>query len=1081
MTKTVDPAYLRVDVKLLNMKPLFILAIIIGLPGSILAQAPVIQNIEPLNAAPNDTIVITGSGFNSTPANLDVWFGAVKATVISSSDFAVEVRVPPQARLTNVELVNRVTGLSAKSNLKFMPSLRTEAFNTTKFAPVVAFTAPEELWDLCTCDLNVDGKPDIAATKFTSASSSFSTSTDIMVLQNNSTPGNLTVASFQKLDKTNLPVLNLTFGTDHVVCGDLQGDGYPELVVSRAGPTRNSIHIFRNTTVGTALNFALAPQLLLDVGHFATRLSLRDLNRDGKPEIIVTNSFNDFLYIFINQSAAGTLSFNPTPVKLSIKINAGDVLTTYETQVQDFNGDGLPDLVINQFQTSDLYLLRNQSTGTISFAAPQKISMPGGLNRLNSADFNNDGKLDLVITSTLNNQLDVLLNQTADDATSFTFAPSISMITSTGPWGVDVSDIDGDGDPDITIANRNQNAINVFLHSGNFTTPTFAKADVPTTLPTRNIRAGDLDGDGKPDLAFTQFNNATSTTQVGILRSIACHKPQIRNKLPLVICNGQTIRLTTAAARNVTFAWTKDGLPTGGDTPYLNITTPGTYQVTTIGESGLCTVASDPVAVASDAANAPATPTITANTPLCIGAALNLQTETVASATYIWNGPNDFTSAVEDPSIASVTDAHAGIYSLQVQVGLCKSEIVTKRVDVASMASFTITSNNTTNTVCDGSAVTLTVNNQADHTYQWTLNGADIAGQTSTSLSASQEGVYTARVTNTTLSCDTETDAVMVTVLQPPIAEFTSDAPGCTEEDVVFTNQSTADARATVVHSWNFGDGFNSSAESPTHAYTTAQSFNATLTVTYQGVAGCSDNVIKPINIVSAVQPAITGTAASSCPDEEVTLSIAGTFASILWSNSATGSSIDVLPGTWSVNTVDANGCAGTDEITITEKIAPTLTASADPETIAAGATAQLNASGADTYSWLPPETLDNPAIATPVASPSTTTTYTVVGTNADGCDDSVQVVVTVAGVATFPVAFSPNGDGQNDIWDVRAETNPDCILSIFDGRGMRIFEKGGENWDGTYKGQAVPAGTYYFVYGCPDQEPLTGNVLVFK
>lgn len=1066
------------------MKPLFLLALIIGLPNLILAQAPVIQNVEPLNAAPNDTIVITGSGFNDTPSNLDVWFGPVKGTVISSSEFAVEAKVPPQSGLGTVEVVNRVTRLSAKAGLKFMPSLKTEAFSASKFAAPVTFSAPEELWDLCTCDLNADGKPDIAATKFTSASSSFATSTDIMVLQNNSTPGNLSAASFQKFDKTNFPVLNLTFGTDHVVCGDLQGDGYPELVVSRAGSTRNSIHIFRNTTVGTALNFALviSPQLLLDVGHFATRMDLRDLNRDGKPEIIVTNSFNDLLYIFINQSAGGTLSFNATPIKLSIKVGATDVLTTYETEVQDLNGDNLPEIIINQFQTSDLYILRNQSTGTVSFAAPQKISLPGGLNRLTSGDFNQDGKLDLVVTSTLNNQVDILLNQTATNATSFSFAPSISMITSTGPWGVDVSDIDGDNDPDIIIANRNQNAINVFLHNGNFTTPTFAKVDVATTLPTRNIKTGDLDGDGKPDLTYTAFNTATNTIQVGILRNTACYKPEINNNQPLVICNGQTIQLTTAPANNVTFLWTKDGLPDGGNNPYLNITTPGTYQVTAVGEGGLCTVSSDAVVVTADAANAPANPTITANTPLCIGATLNLQTGTVASATYTWTGPNGFASASEDPSIVSVTDDHAGNYSLQVQVGVCKSEVVTKRVDVARLADFTITSNNATNTVCDGNSVSLSVNSQANHTYQWRKDGIDIIPlQTTTSLTANQQGVYTVKVTNTTLNCETETSGTTVTVLQPPVAGYTADASGCTNEEHLFTNQSQVDSRATVVNNWNFGDGFNATAESPTHLYTTAQTFNASLTVSYQGVTGCSDNEIKSIAIVSGIQPAITGSATSSCPDEEVTLSIAGTFASVTWSNSATGNSIPVLPGTYTVNTLDANGCAGEDEITITAKQAPELLATAEPETIAAGATAQLNATGGVTYAWSPVETLNDPAIANPVASPVETTTYTVIGTSTDGCEASVQVMVNVAGVATFPVAFSPNGDGQNDFWNVRAENNPDCTLSIFDGRGRRIFENRGENWDGTYQGNAVPDGTYYFVYGCPDQKPLTGSVLVFK
>jgi len=655
------------------------------------------------------------------------------------------------------------------------------------------------------------------------------------------------------------------------------------------------------------------------------------------------------------------------------------------------------------------------------------------------------------------------------------------MITSTGPWGVDVSDFDGDGDPDIIVANRNQNTINVFLHNGNFTTPTFGKADVPTTLPTRNLKSGDLDGDGKPDLAFTQFNNATSTTQVGILRNTACHKPQIRNTLPLVICNGQTIQLTTAAAPNVTFAWTKDGLPTGGNTHYLNITTPGTYQVTTIGEGGLCTIASDPVVVGSDAASAPPTPTITANTPLCVGGTLNLQTETVAGGTYTWTGPNDFTSAQEDPSIASVTDVHAGIYSVQVQVGVCKSEITTKRVDVASMADFAIASNNALNTVCNGNSLTLSVANRANHTYQWTKDGANILGEMSSSLSVTQEGVYTAKVTNTILSCDTETEGVTVTVLEPPVADFTSDAPGCINEDVVFTNQSTTDGAATPVYGWNFGDGFNSTTESPTHAYATAQSFNATLTVTYQGVTGCSDNVVKAVTIVAGIQPAITSTAAATCPNEPVTLTIDNTFASIQWSNAAATNSVEVLPGTWTVNTVDANGCAGTDEITIAGKIGADLTASADPTTIGAGATTQLSATGADTYSWMPVETLDNPLIATPVAAPTETTPYTVIGTTADGCSDTLQVVVTVSGAANFPPAFSPNGDEFNPTWNIRAESNPDCILTIFDGRGMRIFEKGGENWDGTYQGNVVPEGTYYYVYSCPDQKPLTGSVLVFK
>jgi gliding motility-associated-like protein len=377
--------------------------------------------------------------------------------------------------------------------------------------------------------------------------------------------------------------------------------------------------------------------------------------------------------------------------------------------------------------------------------------------------------------------------------------------------------------------------------------------------------------------------------------------------------------------------------------------------------------------------------------------------------------------------------------------------------------------------------VTLTVNSLANHTYQWRKDGVDLPSEESTSLSASQEGVYTVTVTNIALNCETETSGVSLTVMQPPVAAYSAAAAGCTDEELTFTNESQVDSRATVVYGWNFGDGFNSSAENPTHAYTTAQTFNPSLTVNYQGVAGCSDNETKSVAVVGGTQPAITPSATSTCPDEEVTLTLAGTFTSVLWSNEATEHSIAVLPGTYTVTTVDANGCEGNGEVVIAAKESPELVATADPATISAGSTAQLNASGAATYSWLPAETLDDPTSATPLASPVETTTYMVTGTSADGCGVTLEVMVTVAGVASFPPAFSPNGDGQNDIWNVQAESRLDCILSIFDGRGRRIFENSGENWDGTWQGKAVPEGTYYYVYGCPDQKPVTGSVLIFR
>jgi gliding motility-associated-like protein len=1048
------------------------------------AQVPVIQNIEPLTAFPNDTIVISGTGFSNVPANLQVWFDAVKGEIIESSDFSIVVVVPPEARFAPIEVINLSTKFSGKSRQKFTPAFPVSPFSSANFTSGYSLTSSDELWDFCTCDLNNDGKPEIATTKI-KRSSPFGTPSDIMVLQNTGSPGSM---SFTKWDKTNLPVLQGNFPTDNIVCGDLQGDGKPEMIVTRSGDNRNSIHIFRNTTT-TAISFATPVNLFMETGHFATRMAIRDLNNDGKPEIIATNSFNDIFYIFINQSSGGTLSFSSAQViKMSIETAGVDGLTTYETDVQDFNGDNLPDIIINQFQTSNFYILKNTSSGSISFGTPQKFELTGALNRLVSADFNKDGKLDIVFTSTLNDQRAlVLLNQSTLE--TFSFGSAIQLTTSFEPWGVDVGDIDGDEDPDIVVVNRNkpnpvasEKNINIFLNDGN-ATPSFTRSDIPTSTPTRNVKLTDMDGDSKSDIVFTGFDEATVISSINVLRNTNCFQPTLLNEGPLTICNGQTIRLQTIPASNVTYTWSDGTSTVGGNLPYLNITAPGTYSVTATQETS-CSKTSQVITVTTDAATTPADPVITGgDKPICTEQQLSLGTTATADE-YIWTGPDNFTSSAQNPPAISVTSAKAGFYNLQIRVGQCKSDIVSKRIDVADLGDFSISSTNTTsNVLCEGASVNLFVNDLVDFDFQWLRDGADIAGQTTASLTATTEGAYTVRVTPpSTVQCPiTTTDAFDLTFLTTPVANFDVNATGCLGQPTTFTNTSQKDSEGTPVYTWTFDDGQTATIENPTNTYAAAGSYDVSLNVKYQNVTGCTHTVIKPVTIVTPVQPEITSTAESSCPDEEVTLSISAAFPTITWNTSESTNTISVPPGTYSVVTIDANGCSGSDEIAIAEKEVPALSAIADPDVIPAGASSNLSATGADSYVWTPGSTLSDSLIANPVAAPVQTTTYTVTGTSADGCTAEIQLVLKVEGVIGFPVAFSPNGDGQNELWDIQANFNPECALTIFDGRGRRVFEGKGENWDGTYQGKAVPEGTYYYVYGCPDETPKTGSVLLFR
>jgi gliding motility-associated-like protein len=188
------------------------------------------------------------------------------------------------------------------------------------------------------------------------------------------------------------------------------------------------------------------------------------------------------------------------------------------------------------------------------------------------------------------------------------------------------------------------------------------------------------------------------------------------------------------------------------------------------------------------------------------------------------------------------------------------------------------------------------------------------------------------------------------------------------------------------------------------------------------------------------------------------------------------------------VSTIDATGCPGSDTYTLNSKQVPVLSVTADKTAVPKGETVQLNASGADNYEWTPAESLNDPLIADPVASPSITTLYTVTGTLTGECSAQAQITITVDGEKIFitvPPAFSPNGDGVNEMLVIDGITEyQDCVLTIFDGRGRRIYEQKSYNndWNGTYQGRPVPDGTYFYVFGCPTNErPVTGSVLVFR
>jgi len=1062
------------------------------------AQAPVINNVQPIYSGPAQKIVIAGSGFSTTPANNTVWFDHVRGTVTAATAYSLEVQVPNQARYSNVEVI--VGNLSAKSPMKFAPSYGGISLDATKLTSVLPTAAPyidgNEQFDVASADLDMDGDPDFVTTR--GGPTSGAAIQDLTIYQNTTSAiGNLT---FNKI------VQSLTLGapTANVTCGDLNGDGKPDILASRGGNgnSRNEVFVLKNanTTPGT-MAFTNQAKIVLPANQLAFRISISDLNGDGKPDVVVSNAYDDqiattdvVIYVYPNQSTPSTISFGG-----AIPLTVTGAAATYGLDVQDFDGDGRPDIVVNQFNKADVFFFRNTSTGNISFGACQRIPTAGSFIQLVSADLNNDGKLDLAgVSANPDNKLQIWTNSSTPGTIAFTAQPTIS--TDVGPWGIDVGDIDGDGDVDIAVACISGTNINVFRQDGLLS---FTKLDIPVAPNSnaRNLRIGDYDGDGKPDIAYTAKPVSGLQNIINVLRNGNCWNPAITGSSN-TICTGQTIPLQTKPAFGVNFDWKLGGVSqTLGSPPYnFSATAAGTYSVTLTGtvDTG-CSNTSANYVLTQDVATFPTDPAITNNVP-CLNSSLNLSTGAVATATYQWTGPNGFTSTSQTPVVTPVTLASAGNYTLQLTLANgCQSNKVTKLLDVASVPILPVVAS-PAQTGCVGGAITMSVSNNATYTYQWNKNSTPIGGQTTSSLSLpslapSDEAKYSVSVTSTLNTCTQETAQAQITVLTSPSAAFTISGTQCLGSTITFTDASTKDSRGTLTYSWTFGDtGPNSTSPltSPTHVYNTASTFSASLSVSYSG-ACTSSSEPKSIVIANAVKPVISTTASAICAGDQATLSVAGSYTSFTWTGvTGTTSSVTITtPGKYKVNTLDANGCASADSLVITAK--PLITpfvATSKRSTITLGDTTQLSATaGADSYLWNFGKTLTDSTSANPIAKPQSTTDYIVIAKKTGSCDASDTITVRVdvgSPVIKPPVLFSPNGDAVNDTWQIPETTGyPDWTMTIYDGRGSQIYQQKGYNsanaWDGNYSGKASPDGTYFYVFSNSKDKPLTGSVLLVR
>lgn len=262
-------------------------------------------------------------------------------------------------------------------------------------------------------------------------------------------------------------------------------------------------------------------------------------------------------------------------------------------------------------------------------------------------------------------------------------------------------------------------------------------------------------------------------------------------------------------------------------------------------------------------------------------------------------------------------------------------------------------------------------------------------------------GNYTVTlISGNSLGCR-DTIQKTISIYEKPVADFTY-GNICVNQPITFNNTSSA---AAVQNSWTLGNAANSTLQNPSTSYTTTGSFNVTLFVS--STQGCKDTVTKTITVNPL--PQVNNNDTSICLGQSIQLHASGAV-SYTWSpgtnlDDSTIANPTVTPLslsniTYQVTAVNQYQCSATDAVTVTVYPAASIFVSADTSVcLSAGSfrdSVQLSAAGCISYVWSPSSSLNSSNVANPIARPLNNTTYTVTGTDLNGCHASDSVVVYV-------------------------------------------------------------------------------------
>jgi uncharacterized repeat protein (TIGR02543 family) len=479
-------------VEKIKWRMLGLLFILGCLPFMGFAQLPTISGISPAlgTTIPGTVVTITGSNFNTSIANNIVQFGAVKGTVTAATATSLTVTTPVGATYAPVTVLNTSSGLTGTSVKPFMPTFVGKGSLTNNdFLPPVGYLTGSSAFAPAIGDLDNDGKPDLVTVN--------NAGNSVSVFRNISSSGSITASSFAgKVDYA-----SGGDSPDFIAIGDLDGDNRLDIIITNRNSS--SVSVFRNNSSAPG-SISFQSQVSFATGLNPNCVAIGDLDKDGRQDLVVSNNGASTISVLRNLSSSGSINF---AAQFTVATNSSPM----SVAIGDLDGDGKSDVAISNSSIGTLSVYNNTSTpGTISFGSGASVAAASTFGRLAIGDLDGDGKSDLVVSGSSGGDFLSVLQNSSFPGT-LRFEPKIGFSTGVGgtnPYSVAIGDLDGDNKPDLAVSNIFGSSVTVLRNTtsivGLISTTSFAFRQVVSigTFPV-GLAIGDLDGDGRPDMALT--------------------------------------------------------------------------------------------------------------------------------------------------------------------------------------------------------------------------------------------------------------------------------------------------------------------------------------------------------------------------------------------------------------------------------------------------------------------------------------------------------------------------------------------------------------------------------------------------